>query len=164
MRYTIITPTILRDSLIRCCESVDRQTSTDWQHLVMVDTEISNDVLPRIHHPQRTIIRCERPHDNWGHTCRNRAWTLAKGDYLYYLDDDNYLADERVLKDLDHVISPWALLPILRHGKRFFHNPPGKREADTGSILVRRDLGPWPDSPDYDADGQYIESLVKQHP
>ena len=37
MRYTIITPTLLRDTLPRLCESIDRQTCSDWQHILAVD-------------------------------------------------------------------------------------------------------------------------------
>ena len=159
-RYTIITPTILRQSLVKACESVDRQTCTDWEHLVMVDSEISNDLISRIAHPQRRVLRCERPHNNWGHTCANRAWGMAKGDYIYRLDDDNFLADDKVLDYLQCVTAPWAIFPIERFGKRFFHDPPGKLRTDTGSILVERTFARWPDSNDYDADGTFIEALA----
>lgn len=163
VRYTIITPTILRESLLRCCESVERQTFKDWQHVVMVDCEITNDLIGKISHPQRIVMRCERPHKNWGHTCRHNAWKFAKGEYILNLDDDNYLADEKVLEDLQVVEKSWAIFPILRYGERFFHDPPMRLKVDTGSMLIKRTLGAWPDSAYYDADGRYAENLVKQH-
>ncbi len=164
MRYSIITPTILRPSLLIACESVNTQTSKDWEHIVMVDCEISNDILAKISHPQRTIFRCERPHRNWGHSCRNRAWSLAKGDYVYCLDDDNFLMHDGVLKYLEKVTAPWAIFPIKRLGERFFNDPPGLMKTDTGSMLLRRDVGPWPDLPNYETDGIFVEQLLKQYP
>lgn len=65
MRYTILTPTLLRPSLLRACESVNSQTCTSWSHIVIVDSEISDDTIAKIAHPQRTIVRCEQPHNDW---------------------------------------------------------------------------------------------------
>ena len=163
-RYTIITPTVLRDSLLRCCESVDRQTCSDWQHLVIVDCEISTDILAKIAHPQRQIIRCEKPHRNWGHTCRFNAYPYATGDYLLHLDDDNFLADDMVLEYLHDITAPWAIFPITRYGVRFFNNPPGLKLTDTGSFIVKREFGRWMDRGGYDTDGYVVEALKKQHP
>jgi len=42
MRYTIVTPTICRQSLLRLCESIDSQTQSDWEHLVVIDTPRDN--------------------------------------------------------------------------------------------------------------------------
>jgi glycosyltransferase involved in cell wall biosynthesis len=134
----------------------------------MVDTELSTDILVRIEHPQRRIIRCDRPHRNWGHTCRHNAYSLVKGDYIYHLDDDNVFADDNVLRDMKCVTSDWALFPIdhadPQFGKHFFNDPPGIMKADTGSILVKRGIARWPDLDRYDCDGVFIEQLVKQFP
>lgn len=164
MRYTIVTPTVLRESLVRCCASVNSQSSTDWEHIVMVDTELSTDILTRIEHPQRRIIRCDRPHRNWGHTCRHNAASFSRGDYLYHLDDDNRLAHDDVLKEMECVTADWALFPIECHGERFFYDPPERLKVDTGSILLKRGAACWPDLPYYDTDGRFIEQLVKQLP
>jgi O-antigen biosynthesis protein len=160
LRYTIITPTILRQSLLKCCASVDAQSFRDYEHIVMVDCEISNDLIAKIAHPQRKVFRCGQPHNNFGHTCRHNAHSMAKGDYLLYLDDDNYFADDNVLEDLRIVDTPWAVFPILRHGEKFFHDPPSRLHVDTANIIVKREgIIPWPDMPNYDTDGIYIEQL-----
>src|ERR1700689_4509495 len=100
MKFTIITPTILRPSLLRTCASIDSQVCRDFEHIVVVDSEISDDTIAKIAHPQRTIVRCEKPHNNWGHSCTHHAWSLAKGEYVLRVDDDNFLADPNVLEDL----------------------------------------------------------------
>lgn len=163
MRYTIITPTVLRDSLLKTCESVNVQTCADWQHIVMVDCAPKPEMLERIEHPQRIIAFCDKPHHNGGNTCRHNAWELATGDMVFYLDDDNYLADERVLEDLKVVTTPWALFPILRHGKRFMFDPPKPCYVDTGNVIARRDIARWPDIEAYCSDGVWVEGL-KQYP
>src|ERR1700677_1888333 len=106
-RYTIIAPTILRRSWIRTCESVNKQTCTDWEHIVMVDCE--GDIPAEIVHPQRKILYCKTNHNNYGNTCRWNACEHATGDYLYYLDDDNYFMDDNVLETLKIVTGDWAI-------------------------------------------------------
>lgn len=139
----------------------------------MVDVAVRNDgdgedngsdLIDAIAHPQRTVVRCERPHRNWGHSCRHRAWPRLRGDYVYCLDDDNYLAHDDVLEVLKTVTAPWAIFPIRRLGERFFSDPPGMKKTDTGSILVRRELGPWPDGGKYETDGLFVEALRKKYP
>lgn len=80
------------------------------------------------------------------------------------MDDDNYFSDANVLEDLKVVDKPWAIFPMLRFGGRFFNDPPGIRKTDSGSILVKRELGPWPKLSQYDADGVFVEQLLKNHP
>lgn len=166
MRYTLITPTLLRPSLERLCASIDAQTCRDWEHLIAVDTETNaaaHRLLARIKHAQRKISQCPRPHRNYGNTCRHSACLRAQGDYIFYLDDDNYLADPNVLRDLESVTAPWAIFPILLQGRPFFSDPPGFRRTDTANLIVRRELGTWPDVPDYEADGILVERLLQNH-
>ncbi len=162
MRYSIITPTLQRESLIKTCESVNGQTYKDWEHIVMVDCEeMKQSVLDRIEHENRLVVKCPKAHKNYGNTCRHNAWNYATGEYLIYTDDDNWLADERVLEDLSQVTADWALFPILRHGQWFYNNPPKACYVDTANVIVKREIGRWPDIPNYEADGHLIESLMK---
>ena len=39
MRYTIITPSLARPSLVKLCVSIDNQTNKDWEHIVALDHE-----------------------------------------------------------------------------------------------------------------------------
>ena len=163
MRFTIITPTLQRSSLVRACNSVDRQSFSDWQHIVMVDrAKLDHALLAGIHHPRRSVIKCPVAHHNYGNTCRHNAWELATGDYCLMLDDDNYLADDKILEDIAANLedSPhWALFPILRRGKPFFHDPPGLKVTDTANVVVRREIARWPDILEYAADARWIEGL-----
>jgi glycosyltransferase involved in cell wall biosynthesis len=170
MRYTIVTPTICRQSLSRLCESVDRQTQADWEHLVVVDmpqdrlTKDHRQVLESVpSNPNRSYFYCDRNHKNYGHTCRHQVWEHAKGDYILYVDDDDYFADKDALKALDTVTEPWAIFPVLRHGKLFFKIPPGVWKTGTGMFMHKREIGRWPDSDVYDTDGSFVEQLKQNH-
>ncbi len=163
MKFTIITPTLQRTSLVRACDSVDSQSFSDWQHIVMVDrAKLDRALLARIQHPQRSVVKCGVPHHNYGNTCRHNAWIFARGDYCLMLDDDNYLTDDRILEDIAANLEDrphWALFPILRRGKLFFHDPPGLKVTDTANVVARREIARWPDILEYAADARWIEGL-----
>jgi glycosyltransferase involved in cell wall biosynthesis len=167
VKISIITPTVQRQSLLKTCQSVNSQTFTDWEHIVQIDMEILNlDLIMGIDHQQRRIFQCKHPHRNGGNACRNIAWTHAKGDYVYYLDDDNFLADNNVLADVAAALesnnSPhWAMFPILRHGYRFFNDPPAHCAVDTGNVIAKREICQWPDVMTYESDWVLVEILLK---
>lgn len=167
--FTIITPSLQRESLVRCCESVDAQTFTNWQHIVMVDcAELDSELLKQIEHPQRRIIKCPVPHGHFGNRCRHAAWEFAAGEYLLGLDDDNAmyrpdaLAD--VAKSLEEAKFPdFALFPIHRHGSIFLLLPPGLCMTDTANVVVKRGIGRWPDMEAREADGHWVEALKAKY-
>jgi len=168
VKISIITPTLQRDSLRRCCESIDKQSYSDWEHIVWIDDEIREEwVTSELFHPQRKILTEHRRLGNFGNTARHFAWYLTDGDFLLYLDDDNYLADDHILGDLAVTLSTvphWAVFPILRHGYRFFHDPPGNCLVDTANMLIRREIAQWPDGPEYTMDGIFCEQLKAKYP
>jgi len=170
MRYTIVTPTICRPSLARLCESVDSQAQTDWEHLVVVDvprekmTQSQWEILGSIPaRANRVFSHCDTRHKNYGHTCRHNIWDRVMGEYILYVDDDDYLADSEVLRTLDSVTQPWAVFPVVKFGKKWLHLPPGVRATGTGMFVHRKEIGRWPDSDLYDADGLFVEELAQKY-
>jgi hypothetical protein len=170
MRYALVTPTICRPSLIRLCQSIDSQVQADWEHLLVVDlprgkmTASQQKILASIPlRSNRSIVFCDRNHNNYGHTCRHQVWEQVRAEYIFYVDDDDYLADNAVLETLNSVTEPWAVFPVLRHGEEFFHLPPGKTSTGTGMFIHRKDIGRWPDTNAYDADGAFVETLVRNY-
>jgi glycosyltransferase involved in cell wall biosynthesis len=164
-RYSIITPTFVRKSLVRCCESVAEQTCTDWEHHIWIDaTDFDQSFIRSLEHPQRIFHICNHPHRDWGHSCRRNAWDSTFGEYVYYLDDDNILAHPRVLENMKAVTQDWAVFPILRLGEKFFFDPPSYCHVDTGSVLVKREFARWTESTHHDADWDFVKALMKDHP
>lgn len=147
VKFSIITPTIQRESLITCYESVDRQTFKDWRHITQYD-------IP--------------PTGDFGNHARHVAWERATGDWILYLDDDCVFSHPNVLSDiaaaLEGVEEQWCLFPILRYGARFFNDPPGLGLTDTHNLVLRREIGRWPNIPDYEADGIFVEQLKLKYP
>lgn len=168
--FSILTPSLQRESLLRCCESVNKQTFVgQWEHIIFLDVaEINEKMFCAIQHPNRRVMQCDFPHRNYGNTCRGKAWDHATGEYLVMLDDDNALYDDKVLEDIHAALNgplfdppDWAIFPIHRHGQIFFHDPPGLCMTDTANVVVKREIGRWPDIPDYTADGHWVEGLKK---
>jgi len=164
--FSIITPTLLRPSLNETILSVNSQTCGDWEHIVIDDTGIS---LPRQEKNwRRTWLTCDQRHNNYGNTCRHNAWNAATGRIVLYLDDDNAFCHDEALSDLAAAIEEadfpdWGICPMWRHGRLFFNDPPGNCMTDTANLYVKREIGQWPDGPEYVMDGLFIEEL-KRHP
>lgn len=166
--FSIITPTLERESLIECCKSVNSQIFTNWEHIVIADTVMPDIALmKKIEHSKRQLRYCGIFHQNYGNTCRHNAWQYATGKFLIMLDDDNTLWGNRVLQQIANCLATvkhWAIFPIDRHGSYFFNDPPGLCQSDTANVVVRREIGRWPDIPDYTADGIWIEALKAKYP
>jgi glycosyltransferase involved in cell wall biosynthesis len=177
MKISVLTPTLQRESLIRCCQSIDEQMfpADQWEHIVAIDgRQINWEVMRRASGTNRKIFLCG-PYSNYGNGPRHEAWTVAKGDFVLYLDDDNFLADKHVLEDIAATVRgpsfissdagpAWYLFPILRFGQKFFNDPPGLCRTDTANMVIRRDIGQWPNGPEYTMDGIFCEHLKANYP
>ena len=125
--FTIITPTIGRESLLKTCESVDAQTFTDYQHLVCYDgPKCDLEILKKVVRPGRKILFTGMPRLNdYGHSLRYLAWDVAD-KYLMYLDDDDYY-DPECLEILVKMMDPnvdFIFFPVMWHGNPCMFEPP----------------------------------------
>lgn len=169
--FSIITPTIQRKSLVQCCKSVDTQTFTNWEHLIQVDKVVFDvDMMWEVGNGkfQRKIQQCAIEHKNFGNTCRHNACQRATGKYIIYLDCDNHFCHDEALSDLAAAIEgadfpDWGIVPMWRHGRPFFTDPPRSCHVDTANLFVKREIGQWPDGPEYTMDGIFVEQL-QSHP
>lgn len=167
--FSIITPTLQRDSLLHCCLSVDTQTLQDWQHIVVVDSDfLDAKLLNAVHHPNRQIIFLGKRYGNFGNTPRHIGWRLASNDYVIYLDDDNYFSRPDALADisrsLDEPRPDWAVFPIWRFGQRFFSDDPRCCHVDTANMVIGREIARWPMREEYTLDGIFCDSLKECYP
>jgi glycosyltransferase involved in cell wall biosynthesis len=149
MRYSIITPTLARESLLKTCESIDNQNNSDWQHIVMVDVALiafpeKKKVIDAVRKdPRRKIVRCGKQHKDFGNTCRYNAYEYCSGDYVLFLDDDDVYADNKVLETLNQVTKPWATFPTLKQGV-YYSSEPGLNRMGSGMFMHRREIGRYP--------------------
>lgn len=144
--FTVITPTIGRPSLLRTKASVPKA----WEHIVVEDHT-----------------------GDYGNTPKAKGFDLASGEYVMYLDDDDFYlpAIESVLEAVVRNERPtWGVFPIMRFGQLFYHLPPGLGHTTSNQFFYRRDTGlrfPTEDLINgdiYTADGTLIERLKALYP
>jgi glycosyltransferase involved in cell wall biosynthesis len=170
MRYSVITPTLCRPTLKRLCESIDFQLNPDWEHIIVVDCELTpvkQAVLDSLKEDsRRKIIQCSVQHPkDFGNTARRQAYDVAQGDYICQIDDDDYYSDPSVFITLEQVTATWAIYPVLARNKRCHVNPPGLGRTGSAMFLYRRDTGiKFPANDHYAADGEVVEELKKKYP
>lgn len=100
---TVITATTGRKELARCIESVTNQTYKNVQHLVFIDGPTArqkiNESIGLTTYPDVKYVDLpyQTGNDRWnGHRMYGAGCYLAEGEYLMFLDDDNYLDPEHV--------------------------------------------------------------------
>lgn len=96
---TIITATTGSDYLAKNIQSVKEQSYTNIQHLVVVDGHERLDNAKRFFHDDLDVINL--PYATGieqynGHRIYGGCTYFAKGDYIIYLDEDNWLDPEHV--------------------------------------------------------------------
>lgn len=105
MKLTIFTPTYNRaDKLQRVYDSLIVQTSYDFEWLVIDDGSSDNTeaVVKGFDQSLFKIVYCKQK--NGGkHTAYNRALELARGDYFFCVDSDDWLADQAVNEIINFV-------------------------------------------------------------
>lgn len=150
-KFTIITPTLLRDSLIQTCESVDDSNYPNYQHIIIVDVvgieemnkDLGNDeytkylnqvfrIFKKITNKNRKIIFFHKTvkANDFGNSCRAVAYDEIDKDtdYIMYLDDDDFYINNafNVINDnLSDNNPDMYYFPCLRFGEVFFNEPPG---------------------------------------
>lgn len=172
IKFSIITPSLSRESLVLCCQSIDQQTYQDgWQHVVALDCspdEVNDALIDRIQHPQRIVFCCGHKFGNYGNHARWMAWERATEDYQIFCDDDNAMYSDHALADIAAALEStnlpdFSIFPIHRHGRIFFNDPPGMCMTDSANVVVKREIGRWPDIVSREADGHLVEALKSQY-
>lgn len=165
---SVITPTWKRHKLLveRCIPSVQAQAWPEVEHVIVSDGPdmalgryLRDDSLGFTSTLVRPVVYGEvavhdgSPH-NWGSAARNHAVSLASGDLIAYLDDDNaYRAGhlqvlaEALLSDPD---ADFAYSQMLTHpnGHVIGAAPPEYGQIDTSLLMHRAGVlgkyGDWP--------------------
>jgi len=171
VKFSIITPSLQRESLLQCCQSVTIQQYVDWQHIVALDCaseDINHNLLGLIQHPQRIVLCCGQKFGNYGNHARWVAWEKATGDVCLFLDDDNTMCSNHALFDIATALESaglpdFAIFPIHRHGRVFFNDPPGMCMTDSANVVVKREIGRWPDIEAREADGHLVDALKAKY-
>jgi len=188
MKVAIVTPTIGSEHLVRCVDSVDKQTYSDLTHYVFIDGEQSElSVIDKIEGATKVkkIVLEENVGKGWyGHRVYSACSFLVNADVICYLDEDNWYEPNHVEKLVDKIKqgNDWAysLRKIYDKDGNYLCNDDceslGKWPVyfnsevfhiDTSSFAIRRDIavrighawyGQW------GADRQFFSALKNNFP
>lgn len=84
-----------------CLESIVRQNYTDWEIILVNDgsTDNTEDII-KLYEGTDSRIRVIRQENRGVSASRNRAILEAKGDYILFLDSDDWYKDENCLSQI----------------------------------------------------------------
>jgi glycosyltransferase involved in cell wall biosynthesis len=174
---SVITPTYNRRELLldRCVPSVQAQTHTDLEHIVVDDgsDEQLEDALAGVDRVRYVELR--RHLGGLGELQRLEGLEEAKGELIAYLDDDNAYRPEH-LEQLAMVLqanrADFAYSRMQRHWPSGWTDevgtqPPTYGQIDTSLLLHRRELlqvATWrtgyaiPGAPDWDLAQRWLQA------
>ena len=136
---TVITPTTGAPYLKQALESVKSQTYPNIQHLVVVDGNHPKAHVMLQEYPNVDVIELPYPTGTErynGHRIYGAATYLCKGEYVMFLDEDNWL-------DPEHVES---LVKVIESGNQWAFSLRKITDKD-GNYMCNDDcesLGKWP--------------------
>lgn len=143
MKFTVITPSIGRKTLVNTIQSIlDNIGSQEVEHIVVADGidarirvyslieelrnqkyDFGNSTVKYWMH----IFSTAQTKDS-GNSQRHFANFLSTGEYTMYIDDDDIYINntfDELAKQLENYKYPnFAVFPALRMGQRFFRDPP----------------------------------------
>ena len=103
MRFSIIIPAHnVEKEINRAIESVNKQTYKDYEIIIIDDCSTDNTYKVIEKYSNIKIIRNEKNIKAGG--SRNEGIDHANGDYIIFLDADDYLAENNTLEKIDKII------------------------------------------------------------
>jgi glycosyltransferase involved in cell wall biosynthesis len=140
-KVTVLTATTGRPDLAACIKSVSEQTYENIEHIIIID---GPDAMNRLgylpHNDKRYYLEMPKSigKDRWnGHRIYMMGTAMADGDYVCFLDDDNFF-------DPEHVES---LVKVIEKEWRDWSYSFRKLHDANGNSLGQDDcesLGKWP--------------------
>jgi N,N'-diacetyllegionaminate synthase len=108
--------------LVACVESVLRQTYTNLQILIIDDKSTNPDILPLLHKYEEKdsrIVVIEKSINEGVSFTRQHGINIAKGQYLFFMDCDDYITDGCIESLLEEAIQSEADMVIGDHWRTF---------------------------------------------
>lgn len=139
MRFSIIIPAYNSEGYIhKALESIEAQTFKDYEVIVVCDS--CRDATARVARSYGAITyNVEFGHEGW---TRNTGMDVATGDWLLFMDDDDWFTHDHVLEIIDKSLSDDIDLLYFGFiwGKLGYH-PPGDYYACWNKCYRREFVG-----------------------
>lgn len=107
IRFSIITAAYnIGDYIQRAIKSVETQTFKDYEFIIVNDcsTDNTEEKILEMSEKYDNIIYLKHEKNKKAGGARNTALEIAKGEYVLFLDGDDYLAEDNVLERLSELI------------------------------------------------------------
>ena len=147
VKYSFITPTYKRyKTLKRCIDSVLSQIYDNWEMLICsdgFDNKVKN--IIELYNDNRITYSFTEPTNFFGSHQRNSLLNKTTGDYVIFLDDDNYIYDNH-LKIINENIDNSDILIYHINFENYeysvipLENKIEHRKIDTLNFVVKREL------------------------
>lgn len=150
----------------RCLHSVKYQAFTDYELIVVCDACTDKTSEIALGYADKTIIR----NYHRDGLARNAGIDGAEGEYIVFLDSDDWLLHEYVLTQLEQVIkgSPFDILEVGVVWKTMGYMAPVKNKwlrMIGGHVFRREFIGDTRfNDREYSADTDFMEALISKHP
>lgn len=174
MKVSVVTPTWRRHELLleRCIPSVAAQTWPDVEHVVISDgpdPELRDLIVGA------DVVYAELPDHpdddcNFGAYSRNHGLTVATGELVAYLDDDNAFRPQHIQWLAEALIAnpdrDFAYSRMFRHGlgDTVGGEPPEHGRVDSSILMHRAGLhqkfGWWPTPSPYAVDWEFVKAWI----
>lgn len=190
LRFTIITPTLLRPTLERTCKSIDDQTHSNYEHIIIVDVKgiiqrskglnsydrkeyFKNKfaLLDKISNKNRKILFYNKNFigNDYGNECRGHGFDCRdkNTDYILYLDDDDFYINNTfsiIQSRLDNNKPNAFYFPCLRFNETFFNEPAITQTTSNQwghkPVINGKEIK-WHGDNSYVSDGEFLEEVKK---
>ena len=142
MKFSIITPVYnTNEYLDECINSVVNQEYDDFEYILIDDgsDDGSEAICDKWAEKDRRIIAEHQEHSGAA-TARNRGLDLANGDYILFIDSDDYWIDNKVLKSIYSRISVTKPDVLCFNYKKIFSNKSDGKPYFTTGLSMPTDV------------------------
>ncbi|NBO22070.1 glycosyltransferase family 2 protein [bacterium] len=171
-----------RDGMRKGLASLSQQTFKDYELIICHDGPKSIAYEQEIDFKAMgldpIITNTEEWKGDWGHWSRDKAMRMAKGQYFFQFNIDNYMYPNCLQEISDHIDRTKALITIfhIKHFKtpwfphateRFTGMPPIEKYIDAMQLVAHRrvweEMGYWYDK-GFCGDGAIYEAMCRKYP
>jgi GT2 family glycosyltransferase len=126
----------------RFVKQLKEQTYDNWELLILDESDESYSAVFVDEDPRIKVFFCAHPH-NWGYTSKEYGADYARGDWLYFPNDDHVLKDtflEDMLKEATRTGADAVLCDFKHRSLGHVHASPIIGRVDIGTFIIRKDV------------------------
>jgi glycosyltransferase involved in cell wall biosynthesis len=124
-------------SLVRCLDSIFKQTYTDYEVIIVNDGSMDNSqkVIDEYRRKYPEKIKVYTQTNSGAAVARNKGMEYASGEYIFFIDNDDYIKEDYIEKYVNEIVKKDADMVIGGY----------RRVKADGEVMFSRDAKdlPW---------------------